>query len=83
MFSDKNKNQIRATLRKELAIMKDTIKYVGLNVSKEKIAVAIANEGRGEPREDEAIRDLVREREDAKENVLSIVWDMGAGAVIL
>ena len=30
--------------------MKDTIKYVGLDVSKEKIAVAIAEEGRGEPR---------------------------------
>ena len=30
--------------------MKDTIKYVGLDVSKEKIAVAIAEEGRLEPR---------------------------------
>ncbi|QTC39916.1 IS110 family transposase [Bacillus sp. V3] len=30
--------------------MKDTIKYVGLDVSKEKIAVAIAEEGRQEPR---------------------------------
>jgi transposase len=30
--------------------MKDTIKYVGLDVSKEKIAVAIADEGRDEPR---------------------------------
>jgi len=30
--------------------MKDTIKYVGLDVHKEKIAVAIAEEGRGEPR---------------------------------
>ncbi|MGM0839070.1 MAG: IS110 family transposase, partial [Bacillota bacterium] len=30
--------------------MKDTIKYVGLDVSKEKIAVAIAEEGREEPR---------------------------------
>ena len=29
--------------------MKDTIKYVGLDVSKEKIAVAIADEGRKEP----------------------------------
>ncbi|MBM7651816.1 hypothetical protein [Neobacillus cucumis] len=29
--------------------MKDTIKYVGLYVSKEKIAVAIADEGRDEP----------------------------------
>lgn len=40
----------QSTLRKELVIMKDTIKYVGLDVSKEKIAVAIAEEGRGEPR---------------------------------
>ena len=30
--------------------MKDTTKYVGLDVSKEKIAVAIANDGREEPR---------------------------------
>ncbi|HAJ3957496.1 IS110 family transposase [Fictibacillus sp. Mic-4] len=30
--------------------MKDTIKYVGLDVSKEKIAVAVAEEGREEPR---------------------------------
>jgi transposase len=30
--------------------MKDTTKYVGLDVSKEKIAVATADEGRGEPR---------------------------------
>ncbi|MEC3884164.1 hypothetical protein VKA52_10545 [Halobacillus sp. HZG1] len=30
--------------------MKDTIKYVGLDVSKEKIAVAIAEEGRENPR---------------------------------
>ncbi|WP_345244492.1 IS110 family transposase [Pontibacillus salipaludis] len=30
--------------------MKDTIKYVGLDVSKQKIAVAIAEEGREEPR---------------------------------
>ncbi|WP_274856000.1 hypothetical protein [Bacillus methanolicus] len=29
--------------------MKDTIKYVGLDVSKEKIAVAIAEEGRKDP----------------------------------
>jgi transposase len=43
-------NQIRATIRKELVIMKDAIKYVGLDVHKEKIAVAIAEEGRGEPR---------------------------------
>ncbi|MBY0149502.1 IS110 family transposase [Neobacillus niacini] len=47
--------------------MKDTIKYVGLDVSKEKIAVSIAEEGRGEPRywgmisnTPEAIRKLVR-----------------------
>jgi transposase len=63
----KNQIQIRATLRKELVIMKDTIKYLGLYVSKEKIAVAVADEGRGEPRywgmiphTPEAIRKLVK-----------------------
>ncbi|WP_139785620.1 IS110 family transposase [Cytobacillus gottheilii] len=47
--------------------MQDTIKYIGLDVSKEKIAVAIAEEGRGEPRyygmiphKPEAIRKLVK-----------------------
>jgi transposase len=50
MFTGRKHTQIRATLRKELVIMKDTIKYVGLDVSKEKIAVAIADEGRELPR---------------------------------
>jgi hypothetical protein len=36
--------QVRATLRKELAIIKDALKYVGLDVSKEKIAVSVAEE---------------------------------------
>lgn len=47
--------------------MKDAIKYVGLDVSKEKIAVAVAEEGRGEPRywgmiphTSEAVRKLVK-----------------------
>lgn len=47
--------------------MKDTIKYVGLDVSKEKIAVAIAEEGREEsrywgmlPHTPEAIRKLMK-----------------------
>ncbi|PMC33658.1 IS110 family transposase [Bacillus sp. UMB0899] len=47
--------------------MKDTIKFVGLDVSKEKIAVAIAEEGREEPRyygmiahTPEAIRKLMK-----------------------
>ncbi|TYS64633.1 IS110 family transposase, partial [Sutcliffiella horikoshii] len=30
--------------------MQDTIKYVGLDVSKEKIAIAVAEEGREAPR---------------------------------
>lgn len=47
--------------------MKDTTKYIGLDVSKEKIAVAIADEGRNEPRyygmlpnTPEALRKLVK-----------------------
>ncbi|OLO40491.1 IS110 family transposase, partial [Alkalihalophilus pseudofirmus] len=47
--------------------MKDNTKYVGLDVSKEKIAVAIADEGRNEPRyfgmisnTPEALRKLVK-----------------------
>ncbi|MGP7819810.1 IS110 family transposase [Niallia sp. 01092] len=67
----KQKNQIIATLRKELVIMKDTTKFVGLDVSKEKIAVAIAEEGRGEPRyfgmiphTPEAVRKLVKKLGD-------------------
>ncbi len=50
--------------------MKDTLKYVGLDVSKEKIAVAIAEEGREKPRyigmiphTDAAIRKLVNKLE--------------------
>jgi transposase len=57
----------RTALRKELVIMKDT-KYIGLDVSKEKIAVAIADEGRKEPRyfgmipnTPEALRKLVKQ----------------------
>lgn len=53
--------------------MKDTIKYVGLDVSKEKIAVAIADEGRGEPRywgmishTPEAVKKLVKKLGDPK-----------------
>lgn len=48
--------------------MKDTTKYVGLDVSKEKISVAIAEEGReqarywGEiPHKPEAVRKLVKQ----------------------
>lgn len=75
-------NQIRATLRKELVIMKDTIKYVGLDVSKEKIAVAIADEGRDEPRywgmipnTPESIRKLVKKLGE-KEN-LRVCYEAG------
>ncbi|WP_085504929.1 IS110 family transposase [Thalassobacillus devorans] len=53
--------------------MKDTIKYVGLDVSKEKIAVAIAEEGREAPRywgmiphTPEAIKKLVKKLGDPK-----------------
>ncbi|WP_416825743.1 hypothetical protein [Ectobacillus polymachus] len=47
--------------------MKDTTKYVGLDVSKEKISVAIADEGRNEPKylgmiyhTPEALRKLIK-----------------------
>lgn len=53
--------------------MKDTIKYVGLDVSKEKIAVAIAEEGHGETRyygmisnSPEAIKKLVKKLGEPK-----------------
>ncbi|OIK12109.1 hypothetical protein [Bacillus sp. MUM 13] len=42
MFTGRKHTQIRAALQKELAIMKDTIKYDSLNIPKEKNAVAIA-----------------------------------------
>jgi transposase len=82
MFIDEKQNQIRATLRKELVIMKDTIKFVGLDVSKEKIAVAIAEEGRGEPRyfgmiphTPEAIRKLVKKL--GEPNTLRVCYEAG------
>jgi transposase len=62
--------------------MKDTIKYVGLDVSKEKIAVAIADEGRDEPRywgmipnTPESIRKLVKKLGE-KEN-LRVCYEAG------
>jgi transposase len=62
--------------------MKDTIKYVGLDVSKEKIAVAIAEEGRGEtryfgmiPHTPEAIRKLVKKL--GEPNTLRVCYEAG------
>lgn len=62
--------------------MKDTIKYVGLDVSKEKIAVAIAEEGREAPRYHgmipntaEAIRKLVKNLGDRKN--LRVCYEAG------
>jgi transposase len=62
--------------------MKDTIKYVGLDVSKEKIAVSIADEGRGEPRfygmiphTPEAIRKLVGKLGDKEK--LQVCYEAG------
>lgn len=62
--------------------MKDTIKYVGLDVSKEKIAVAIAEEGRGEPRyfgmisnTPEEIRKLVKKLGDP--DTLRVCYEAG------
>lgn len=63
-------------------IMKDTIKYVGLDVSKEKIAVAIAEEGRETPRYYgmiphtlEAIRKLVEKLGD--KNLIKVCYEAG------
>jgi transposase len=62
--------------------MKDTIKFVGLDVSKEKIAVAIAEEGREEPRyfgmiphTPEAIRKLVKKL--GEPNTLRVCYEAG------
>jgi transposase len=62
--------------------MKDTIKYVGLDVSKEKIAVAIAEEGREAPRyygmiphSLEAIRKLVEKLGDKKQ--IKVCYEAG------
>jgi transposase len=62
--------------------MKDTIKYVGLDVSKEKIAVAIADEGREAPRyygmiphTPEAVRKLVNKLGDP--NTLRMCYESG------
>jgi transposase len=46
----KNTKPNQSYITKGAVIMKDTVKYVGLDVSKEKIAVAIADEGRNAPR---------------------------------
>jgi transposase len=62
--------------------MKDTTKYVGLDVSKEKIAVAIADEGREEPRyfgmisnTPEGLRKLVKKLGDVKQ--LKVCYEAG------
>ncbi len=62
--------------------MKDTIKYIGLDVSKEKIAVAIAEEGRGEPRyfgmiphTPEAVRKLIKSLGEL--NTLRVCYEAG------
>jgi transposase len=76
--------------------MKDTTKYVGLDVSKEKIAVAIADEGRDAPRyygmiphNPEAIRKLVEKLGDVSQlrmcyeagptgyGLLRLLWKLG------
>jgi transposase len=62
--------------------MKDTIKYVGLDVSKEQIAVAIADEGRDQPRylgmiahNTESIRKLVNKLGDPKK--IQVCYEAG------
>ena len=63
--------------------MKDTLKYVGLDVHKEKIAVAVADEGREKPRylgeiphTTEGIRKLVKKLGDPK--LLRVCYEAGA-----
>ncbi len=62
--------------------MKDTIKFVGLDVSKEKIAVAIAEEGREEPRyfgmiphTPEAVKKLIKKLGDTE--TLRVCYEAG------
>lgn len=62
--------------------MHDTTKFVGLDVSKEKIAVSIADQGRGKPRyygmirnTSEAVRKLVTKLGDSKK--LKICYEAG------
>lgn len=62
--------------------MKDTMKYVGLDVSKEKIAVAVADEGREEPRywgmiphTPEAIKKLMKKLGDSEN--LQVCYEAG------
>jgi transposase len=50
LFADRKNKPNQSYITKGASIMKDITKYVGLDVSKEKIAVAVADEGRTEPR---------------------------------
>ena len=63
--------------------MKDSTKYVGLDVSKDFIAVAIADEGRGDPRyfgqipnTEESIRKLFKKL-DEEECRLNVCYEAG------
>jgi hypothetical protein len=77
--------QIRATIQKEsVSIMSNSTKYVGLDVSKSKIAVAIAEEGRQEPRywgtiphTKESVRKLMQQLRKTEEIVLEVCYEAG------
>jgi transposase len=70
--------------------MSNSTKYVGLDVSKSKIAVAIAEEGRQEPRywgtiphSKEAIRKLIQQLRKTEDIVLEVCYEAGPTGYVL
>lgn len=70
--------------------MSHSTKYIGLDVSKSKIAVAIAEEGRGEPRywgtishTKEAVRKLMQQLRKSEEVVLEVCYEAGPTGYVL
>lgn len=70
--------------------MSNSTKYVGLDVSKSKIAVAIAEEGRQEPRywgtiphTKEAVRKLMQQLRKTEEIVLEVCYEAGPTGYVL
>jgi transposase len=70
--------------------MSNSTKYVGLDVSKSKIAVAVADEGRGEARycgtiahTKEAVRKLIQQLLKTEEEMLEVCYDAGPTGYVL